>query len=235
MKLTKSLNVIAVFALSAILFFGASVWGQTKGQLAPKRYVDPEGYFKIVPPDGWRIQEYPQDPRGKVAFIAPESNTDLRVLVNAVDFSTTDELIKFCKDIEARTGLSTNIEKTEFGGRQAVKRSFEAKGLKLYVIDFLIGSVDHNIQFAAPASSYQKHMPLILKSMETYEAIPRTASEKEILQHGVAKKLRLAQLMMDQGNYQLSLDYIKEGLELSPQDAKLLELKKQVESKIRKK
>jgi len=92
--------------------------------------------------------------------------------------------------------------------------------------------VDHNIQFSAPASSYQKYIPLITKSMETYEPVARTASDKEVLQHGVAKKLRLAQLMMDQGNYELSLDYIKEGLELSPQDAKLLELKKQVESKL---
>ena len=235
MKFTKSLNVTAVFALATILCLSAPVWAQTKGQLAANRYVDPKGYYIIVPPDGWRIQEYPQDPRGKVAFIAPESNTSLRVLVNAVDFSTIDALIKFCKDVEARTGLQTNIEKTEFGGRQAVKRSFEAKGLKFFAIDFLVGSVDHNIQFAAPASSYQKHMPLITKSMETYEATVRAASDKEVLQHGVAKKLRLAQLMMDQGNNELSLDYIKEGLELSPQDATLLELKKQVESKLGKK
>lgn len=235
MKLTKSLNVTAAFVLATILCLTASVWGQTKGQLAAKRYVDPKGYFKIVPPDGWRIQEYPQDPRGKVAFIAPESSTDLRVLVNAVDFSTTDELIKYCKDIEARTGLKTNIERTEFGGRQAVKRSFEAKGLKFCAIDFLVGSVDHNMQFAAPASSYQKHIALITKSMETYEAVARAASDKKVLQHGVAEKLRLAQLMMDQGNYELSLDYIKEGLDLSTQDARLLELKKQVESKLGKK
>ena len=232
MKLNKSLCITAVFAFATILCLTASLWGQTKGQLAAKRYVDPKGYFKIVPPGGWRIQEYPQDPRGKVAFIASESSVDLGVLVNAVDFSTTDALIKYCKDIEARTGLRTNIERTEFGGRQAVKRSFEAKGLKFYVIDFLVGSVDHNIQFAAPISSYKKYMPLITNSIETYEAIARAASEKEVLQHGIAKKLRLAQLMMDQVNYELALDYIKEGLELSPQDAKLLELKKQVESKL---
>lgn len=231
MKLNKSFCITPVFVLATILCLTAAVWGQTKGQLAAKRYVDPKSYFKIVPPEDWRIQKYPQDPRGKVAFIAPESSVELRVLVNAVDFSTTDELIKYCKDIEARTGLRTNIERTEFGGRQAVKRSFEAKGLKFYVIDFLVGSVDHNIQFSAPISSYQQYLPLITNSIETYEAIVRAASEKEVLQHEVAKKFRLTQLMMDQGHYELALDYIKEGLDLSPHDAKLLELKKQVESK----
>jgi len=233
MKLNKGKIITSVFALTTLLCLTAAVCGQTKGgQLAAKRYVDPKGYFKIVPPEAWRVQEYPQDPRGKVAFIGPESNVDLRVLVNAVDFNTIDGLVAFCKDIEVRTGLSTNIKRTEFGGRPAVQRSFEAKGLKFYAIDFLVGSVDHNIQFGAPANAYQRYFSLASKTIETYEAIARAGSEKEVKQHALAKKLRLAQLMMDNGNYDLALDYIKEGLELSPQDTKLLELKKQVESKL---
>ncbi|MGA9117406.1 MAG: hypothetical protein WB626_11570 [Bacteroidota bacterium] len=233
MRFNKTAQLITSFcALTTLLCLTAAVWGQTQGsQLAAKRYTDPKGYFRIVPPDGWRVQEYPQDVRGKVAFSGPESKVDLRVLVNAVDFSTIDELISFCKSIEARTGLSTNIQRTEFGGRPAVRRSFEAKGLKFFAIDFLIGSVDHNIQFGAPVNSYQKYLPLATKSVETYEPIARNASEKEVSQHAVAKKLRLAQLMMDNGNYDLALDYIKEGLEISPKDQKLLELKKEVEGK----
>lgn len=201
-------------------------------QLSAQRYVDPKGYFTIVPPDGWRAQEYPQDPRGKVAFIGPDPNVDLRVLVNAVDFSTINELVSFCKSIEARTGLSTNIQRTEFGGRPAVKRSYEMKGIKFSMIDFLVGSVDHNIQYGAPANVYQKYLPVVTISIETYEAVARVTSEKEVSQHAVAKKLRLAQLMIDNGNYQLALDYIKEGLEISPKDQELLELKKEVEGKI---
>lgn len=230
MKLTKGQLITSIFALATLLCLTVAVCGQTKGgQLAAKRYVDPKGYFKIVPPEGWRVQEYPQDPRGKVAFIGPESNVDLRVLVNAVEFSTIDELVSFCKSIEARTGLSTNIQRTEFGGRPAVKRSYEMKGVQFFMYDFLVGSVDHNIQYGAPPNAYQKYMSIITKSIETYEPIARTASEKEASQHAVAKKLRLAQLMMDNGNYDLALDYIKEGLEISPKDQKLLELKKEVE------
>ena len=228
----KRLLMTSFCIIAALLSLTTAVWGAPQGgQLAAKRYVDPKGYFMVVPPEGWRVQEYQQDVRGKVAFIGPESNVDLRILVNAVDFTTIDELIDFCMSIETRTGLSTNIQRAEFDGRPAVKRSFEVKGLKFYAIDFLIGSVDHNIQFGAPVDSYQKYLPLVTKSIETYEAIVRSASEKEISQHAVAKKIRLAQLMMENGNYDLALEYIKEGLEISPKNQTLLELKKEIERK----
>lgn len=231
MKLTKRLN-LAPASLATMLCVTASLWGQTKGQLAAKRYVDPKGYFRIIPPEGWSIREYPQDPRGKVAFIAPDGGDYLRVLVNVVDFTSIDELVERCKNIERRIGISTNIKKEDFCGRLVVKRSFEMKGLKWFTIDFLVESVAHNLQFAAPPHMYQKYLPVVMKSMETYEPIARSTSEQDFIASQVAKKLRLAQLMMEQGNYELSLAYIKEGLEFSPQDAKLLELKKQVEMKL---
>ena len=44
-----------------------------------KQYVDPKGYFKIVPPAQWKIEEYPQDPRGKVAFFGPGDDIEFRI------------------------------------------------------------------------------------------------------------------------------------------------------------
>jgi hypothetical protein len=235
MKSKKVQLAPLIFLMATLICVAVAGWAQVStDKLASKRYVDPKGYFKIVPPEGWKTQEYPQDVRGKVAFTGPDPNTDLRVLVNSVDFSTIDELVSFCKSVESRTGLSTNIQRSEFGGRPAVKRSYTMKGLKFTMIDFLVGSVDHNIQFGAPPKLFDKYLPVATKSMETYEAITRTISEKEAIQHALAKKLRLAQLMTDNGNYQLALDYINEGLEISPQEPKLLELKKVVEGKIAK-
>ncbi len=137
---------VLTFGLVCIAVSGAN--GEM-GQLSKSLYSDPKGYFKIVPPDGWRVQEFHQDPRGKVAFIAPDSNVDLRVLVNAVDFSTIADLIAFCKEVESRIRISTNIEKITFDGRPAVRRTFQMKGHKFYYIDFLVGNVDHNIAYSA--------------------------------------------------------------------------------------
>ncbi|MBC8459731.1 MAG: peptidylprolyl isomerase [Deltaproteobacteria bacterium] len=207
--------------------------GPADEQLSQKRYIDPKGYFKIVPPAGWRIQEYPQDQRGKVAFIGPGSNIDLRVLVNAVDFSTIEELIAFCKNVEKRIRTNTNIKRINFDGRSAVERTFEFKGQKLYYIDFLVGKVDHNLAFSASANKYNNYHSVVMKSMETYEPILHDVSDQEVIKHVVAKKFRLGQLMIQNGSYELALEFVKEGLEVSPTDPNLLKLKQQIEYKIK--
>ena len=208
-------------------------YGET-GQLSKSRYNDPKGYFKIVPPKGWRVQEFPQDARGKVAFFAPESNVDLRVLVNAVDFSTVEELIAFCKDVESRIGTSTNIEKITFDGRPAVRRTFQMKGMKLYYIDFLVGKVDHNIAFAATLAAYDKYLPIVMKSIDTYTPIMLDISDKDLIKHSVAKSLRLAQLMMDNGNFDLAKEFVKEGLAIDKNNRELLAIKKKLQSRANK-
>jgi hypothetical protein len=199
--------------------------------LAASLYEDPKGHFRIAPPRGWSVQEYPDDPRGKVAFACPGTNVDLRVLINAVDFSTVDDLVEWCESLESRIGFSTNIERIEFGGRPAVRRSFDAKGMRFLSIDFLVGSVDHNIQYAGQPHEFEKHLSVATTSMETYQALARDVSEDESRQHSIAKMRRLGQLMIETSNYDLALEYIEAGLTLSPEDSTLLKLKSQVESR----
>jgi hypothetical protein len=234
MKILRILVAILLFWL--FIFVGCS--GKDKKQaalssseqsLSSQKYVDPKGFFEIIPPAGWSIQEYPNDPRGKVAFTHPKGEINLRVLTNVVDFNNIEELIASCKDIEKRTGLSTNIERVDFLGTPAVKRAFEAQGQKFYAIDILVGKTDHNLQYGAPQSKYEKYLPIVIKSMETYEPVFRDVSDQDHIKNLVAKKLRLAQLMLENGKKDLALQYIKEGLEISPQNPDLLKMKQQIE------
>ena len=228
-KLNRSL--ISIFLSFGLICLAMSIAYGEAGQLSKSRYSDPKGYFKIVPPNGWRLQEFPQDARGKVAFLAPESNVDLRVLVNAVDFSTIEELIAFCKDVESRIGTSTNIEKITFDGRPAVRRTFQMRGMKLYYIDFLIGKVDHNIAFAATPASYDKYLPIVMQSIETYTPLMRAVSDKDIIKHSVTKSLRLAQLMIDSGNIDLAKEFVKEGLAIEPNNKDLRAIENKLQTK----
>jgi hypothetical protein len=198
--------------------------------LADKRYVDPKGYFEIVPPADWEVQEYPEDPRGKVAFVVPGKNVDLRVLVNAVDFSTFDELKAWCRATEGRIGLDTHIKETTLGGRPAIERSFEAQGIKFYYIDFIDGQVDHNLAFGAPPSAFEHYRQVALASMATYEPVPKSLTDAQTRQHFVAKKRRLAELMLENGHLSLASEYVADGLRASPDDPALLALKERIES-----
>lgn len=227
-KKTRFIPYLFTLAVVFVLYSVNFVEG-AENQLANKRYVDPKGYFQIVPPAGWQVQEFPQDPRGKVRFLA--SDASLSIIVQADNVSTFHELVKLSRQLESRIGISTNIKKTQFGGRQVVKRSFEVKGKKVFAISFLVGSMTHNLQLWASPDAYKNYVSVVTKSMETYEPVVRSTSEKDIIAQQTAKKLRMAHLMIDEGNYDLALEFIKEGLEWSPQHAELLNLKKEVESR----
>lgn len=65
-----------------------SIIAQDKtAKLSRKRYVDPKGNFKIVPPETWRVQEDSQITKSKVAFLGPSADVNLKILINSVNFS----------------------------------------------------------------------------------------------------------------------------------------------------
>jgi len=217
-------NSVRTFLAICLLLIAYNAVSADTG-LSPNQYTDPKGYFKIFPPKGWKLQEYPNDPRGKVAFLAPDGKTDLRVLVNSVDFTTIDDLVAFCRSVEKKIGVETNIERFSFDGRKAVRRTFEYRGTKFLYIDFLIGDVDHNIAYSSPKTKYISYLNTIKQSMDTYEPFVMNLSEREGVEHLVAKKKRLAQLMIDVGNYSKAIEFVDEGLEVQPDNEELLALR----------
>lgn len=223
-----------ILRLAGLTCLAAAGWGQSQAdQLANKRYSDPKGYFRVIPPAGWRTQEYPDDVRGKVAFLGPDANVDFRVLVNAVDFGTIEGLLEFCRSTEKRLGVSMNIERIDFYGRPAVRRTFEFRGQRFHYVDFLVGKVDHNLAYGAPAGKYDQYLPSVSRSMETYEPIPRATGDRESQEHLIAKKLRLGRLMLNGGRADLALEYVREGLAMAPANRELLKLKQEVDSRFK--
>jgi hypothetical protein len=196
--------------------------------LARKRYSDPNGFFKIAPPEKWRIQGYPEDPRGKVAFLGPEG-AELRILAKGLDHSSFDDMLEELKETEKEIGINTNIERIELTGIQAVRRTFVLSGLKILFIDFMIGNTTHNLMYSAFPDEFQKYLSLALASFDTYEPTLRGVSPDDVKRHTIARSVRLSQLFFEQGKYSLALEYVAEGLEVEPDNATLLELKRRIE------
>jgi len=220
------------FLRLAILTVGVSVMLGRNGiaatqTLADNWYSDPKGYFRIVPPAGWTVTEYPDEPRGKVAFTGPD-DVDLRVLINAVDFDSVDRLESFCRERAQQVGVEMNIKRTEFDHRPAIERSFEYQGQRFRYIDFLVGKVDHNLAYGAPPSQYERYLPVVTKSMETYSPVSSEVSTGDAAKHAAAKQYRLAQIMLENGSTKLAAECVAEGLRADPSHAGLFALKKQI-------
>jgi len=223
----KKIKGRIIFIMFFVLFPTTSV-GENH-PLAEKRFVDSNGFFTIVPPAGWRIQEFPQESRGKVAFFSSTKNVELRVLAAAVDFNSIEELVSGAKSIESRIGMSTNIEMVSFYGRPAINRSFKFQGTQLLVYDFLLGNIHHNIQFSARPPDFHKFDSLVKSSMETYEALPRSTTNDEIIKQTLAGKRRLVELMIKAGNFKLAKEFLKEGLEVDASDSELQRLSLEID------
>lgn len=200
-------------------------------------YVDSKGYFRILPPSGWRIQEYREDPRGKVAFLAPGDQVDLRVMAKAVDIPDYDALIQDFKETESQLGIQMNIEPTVFKGMPAIKRhaTITVQGVtqELFLIDLLIDGVDHNLQYGAPPSLFDKHYETAWKSMLTYEPLKRDkpSSPEEARTHEIAKWIRLAKIALEMGKIQSAKDIVSAALEEDPENEELKALKSDLDKK----
>jgi hypothetical protein len=148
------------------------------------RYVDPKGNFALIPPDGWVRQDYPQDPRGKVAFTYGKAR--LGIITAVKDFRSYDELIRFCLSIEGKLGTKINTETFTFDGIPAVRRQFTYANQKQYMIDFIVGNVLHNIAFGAPANEFDRLLPKVLDSINSYEYFSTQYSDQATEEHKLA-------------------------------------------------
>jgi hypothetical protein len=208
-----------------------------KQLLAEKEYTDPKGFFRISPPLGWRIQEYPQDPRGKVAFIEPENQAELRVLSKAVDIPDYDTLIQNLKNKENELGIKMNIEPLVFKGMPAVKRvtilTMQGITQKFLWIDLLSNGVSHNLQYAATPSLFDKYYESAWKSMLTYEPLKqeKLSSPKEVRRHEVAKWIRLAKIAIEMGKIHAAKEAVAAGLEVDPENEELKTLKSDLDKR----
>jgi len=198
-------------------------------RLSKESYSDPDGFFTVVPPAGWDMQDYPEDPRGKVAFIGP-AGTELRVLAKGLAYSSFEDMLSEIEDIEKRSGTSMDIQVVTFLERPAVKRNFTMGDTKILTMDFMEGNVTHNLWYSAPEAQYERYLTLATTSMNTYEATYHDLSSEDIQKHAVAHNLRLAQIFFEQGDLDLASQYVENGLEIDPANSDLLKLKRQIEN-----
>lgn len=238
---TIGLTIILFFTLSGhtIFFAQANNPKAQKGdaQLSKTLYSDPKGFFRIRAPEGWRVQDYPQDPRGKVGFHEPSNQATLRALTQVVDITDLSELIQHLRNMEKQVGSQMNIEPIIFNKMPAVKAdailTISGIASKYLWINFLLDGVQHNLQYSAEPKHFDKHYSIAWKSMLSYEPLKRKtpSSTEEARKHEAAKWIRLANISIEMGKTQAAKQAVAAGLEVDPQNTELKKLKSALNKK----
>ena len=169
------------------------------------------------------------DPRGKVKFA--RSGTSLSILTNGVDYSDFSSLEIEIKSIDERLGIASDLKRCEFNGMPAMERDFVIQGSRIWMIDFLIGNVSHNLMYTAPRSRFGTELDRVKASLSTYQPLTREMTEEEVLEHYLAKARRLGRLFIDMGRYEEADFYVGDGLEHHDSDPVLLELRAEIEER----
>ena len=143
-----------------------------KPDLSKRVYVDPKGFFKITPPEGWRITEYPTDPRGKVALTSADLRAEIRSLAQWTGAGDLEALLDGLRQVERSLGVRIPMQRISFCGIPAVKRTVTlirmGISLRFLWIDFLQGRIAHNIQYSALSEDFETYLPAALQSIGTY-------------------------------------------------------------------
>lgn len=196
--------------------------------LASSIYADPKGFFTITPPAGWRATEYPDDPRGKVAFFPPDSGAGLRVLVKAVDIPGLDALIGELREKEKLLKVDTHIRALVFKGYPAVQRTatvtLRGVTLRILWIDFILDGLAHNLQYSAVPEEFEDYRDLAWRSMQTYLPSQQHGLAPDATEHAAAKWIRLAEIAVEMGDLDVARQSVRTGLEVDPGNEELLRM-----------
>lgn len=240
MKKWKRLDVVNLLFLLIILVIltvPEESCSFPKISLSSQQYVDPKGFFTIFPPSDWFIREYPNDPRGKVAFMHPSiKNLTLRIIAQAADYRNIEELKQNAETVARKI-------RTQFGGEVTIRSSSlgDAPALRIIITipdqfkqsqyQFLRGRMYYNISYSAPLDAFEDFLTEVTYSIDTFEPSSRGVSTKDVVQHSISAKVRRATLLIQTDNLELALEAVNEGLEIEPTNSKLIELKKLIQEK----
>jgi hypothetical protein len=201
-------------------------------------YQDPNGFFSVFKPDGWKTSEYSETSRGKVKFIYP-GNEKINVIIigGPNPYSSFNDLVKSSKNSDDRmkekykaydvtiTSKIFTIENIQYTSSTITLKKMDKK---LFMLDFIIKNTHFSFSYASTISSFDTHLPKIYDCI--YSLIPsnRKFSDQEITNALVESKIKQAQFNIQMGLKDYASKYIEEGLAIDPSNKKLLELKNQI-------
>jgi hypothetical protein len=204
------------------------------GDKAEGAYVDRKGRFQIVPPRGWRLQDFPSDPRSRAIWHCPNSKAVVGVIVkpSEVPLRTLEDLMENLRALERKMGTKMNIERVTTPSGLAAKRSFTYRGTQCIMLDYLDGQMTHNAMYAAPPSEFNAHLKEGDESLRTYQVVLRKPGEEQREEQLAVSLRRQVEVHTAQGDLRSAGEALEKGLRHAPGDPGLLSLKDRLDKQL---
>ncbi|MBP7867071.1 MAG: hypothetical protein KA419_14100 [Acidobacteria bacterium] len=219
-----------------LIVFTVNLAAGDKPKLVEKPYVDPRGFFRIFPPEGWQTQEFQDDPRGKVKFVYPGVKANLILVIG--QSSPYADLKALRGDLELQNGrmkakvasASFSLTDTMFQGSPALQNVMEVPGMMKQVqVHFLSGGMYFTLCYGSTPALFEDYRAAAMNCLESLETVAKNLSPEEARRHAAASKLRTARLMIQLGQTGYARTVVQEGLALDPENPELLKLKQQID------
>lgn len=238
----KKILIINWFVFVSLL--GLFLQSTQAGDKYVNLYKDKNGYFTVLPPTGWKQEDYPSETiRSKVAFQHP---TEKGILIRIISGPTPtpnytlDDLYQENKekiDTYFRQKFPSgkyDIAKREIEGRQAVVQKNSLPGTEQEVVLFINKGIWYSIAFNADTrSQFEKNYKTFQRFLTNFTILEagKKFSEKEIRDGLIAKYKRVAELYEQMGRIEDALDFVKEGMAIDPNNKDLIAIEKRLQTK----
>lgn len=165
------------------IFFYCGVWAENSVLTSSSNtissggvYSDPKSFFKIQPPEGWEIKEYPEDMQSRVDFISPsgKDSVNFEVIGLPSPYRNLTELSRHLankvKEKALGFGFNTVISSPKsFHGFQVIEVGV-LPGYKLLAkqLHFLVNSNYYIIRYEGSPEMFKKYEKDVLQAIETF-------------------------------------------------------------------
>lgn len=151
----------------------------------PPTYRDKNGYFQVVPPNGWVKKEF-DDPRSKVSFnvpapVAGQSRAGLfflsHPLTSDVDVrAEAEDRVARLKQMGSPDARVTSVEFAGVKGER-VDGQMGRQNMLLRVFMFTNHGRSYTVQYSATRQDFDTYWPVAEAALKTFKCIPPEGTE----------------------------------------------------------
>ncbi len=206
------------------------------------RHADPiytdkiNGYFTVIPPSGWKQQDYPSETiRSKVRFNHPrlnEVNVTIIAGPNPQSSSSLDDLLTSKQNNAAELKAkfprgSFTVSKEKVGDREAVLVKTSMSGAEQKLVFFVNNSIQYNVGLSATSKrEYESLAETFQQFLNSFTMLEsgREFSDAEAKAAVISGCKRRAELWEQRGDIPEALAAVETGLRVDPSNMELLDV-----------